>query len=154
MKIIGIIISTMLLFFILGCKEDPIGGIYEMKDRNKYAFVYDSTFYFMCGFDSAFIYDLRFHKLFEYDNVIVRFYNIQYSNSLNRRGYGYIDCPLHFVMNEKHGGLPLVIFGDNDSISFGGYFFIKAKDPEHIFNAWVDLTTKNLDTKLWEYSQQ
>lgn len=142
----------ILLISFLGCGNNsgPLSGCYKIKGQNKYAVILDSTLNIMCGFDTAFIYDLKYKDMFVLnDSTIIRFYGVLFSNSLNRSGYGNVECPLQFGNSESFGGLPIVIFENYDSFYIGDYYFEKQSDSaELIFDKWVDLYTNNRETRL------
>lgn len=147
---------SVLIFFLLGIgcssRTGPLSGCYKMEDQDKYAVVLDSTLYLMCGNDSASIYDLKYKHLIELnDSLIVRMFGVLYSESLDRRGYGSMECPIVFTTNEFFGGLVMVAFENYDTFYFGGYCFNRqgGKAAEEIFNKWTDLTLNNTQTKLF-----
>lgn len=149
-------LSLLLSITLWSCNsDDPFGGVYKMKSDTKYAVVIDSTIYIMCGFDSMFIYDMQIKQKIQFnDSILFAIFDFNFNNSIDRSGYGNIDCPLKFNTNETNGGLPLVIFENNTSFLIGGYEFARMEDSaEAVFNKWVDLTMKNNQTQLWNLSQ-
>lgn len=148
---VPILLGIFLISF-LGCGKNigPLSGCYKIRDQNKYAVIHDSTLNFMCGFDSAFIYELKYKDMFVLnDSTIIRFYGILFSNSLDRGGFGDVECPLQFRNNESFGGLPIVIFENYDSFFIGDYYFEKQRDSAKlIFDKWVDLYTNNRESRL------
>jgi hypothetical protein len=98
-----------------------------------------------------FIYDLKFNYMMEYNDTFkVRMYQVLYSHSLNRSGYGKFEIPIKLEGNDFFGGTLTAHFVSDASFSFGGYYFAKQRNEgaKVIFENWQDLLFGNQETEM------
>lgn len=150
-----LIVFMIIIFGVISCNQGRNGYVCKSVDGSKYAIVIDSTFHFMCGFDSMYSYDLKYLYQIKLEEDEYRVYSYGYASSVGLYQGSPIDCPLKFKVSKDLGSLPIMI-ETGEYVIFGGYDFeiVKNDSAKLIFDFWSKLILENRDAKIMEWAQE